>query len=690
MGIFSNMSLKQKISGGLGALLIAIIIAYCLPLIATNNTGNNVQQLRDWEMPQTVNSHQFSENILLTLMYGVKISGDQAYVDSVRISFEAAKRNHQLLLTLKNETNNETLDSLSSFLNDYERKYSQIVSLSNELTKIYNVLETYKKDYYAILEKLRSRLGRSTTASQAAERATLISENIRLVENAKGTIKNPAAVKATIAAVLANQKKISAFAGQYDMADEVARAGQCVQNYIEGSTKYFGIQQQYNTIFQTIQNDANTIRDLGLLLAGESTERTTSILNDTSDSVSRIWVVSLTTLVIFIIVLIVLRRWYISMTIEPISKVDNVITKLSEGDLTNHVDVDSKDEIGNMAENLNTMTTKVKDVINTIILGSESIYSSSNEMSRTSQQISEGANRQSAFTEEISAAIEEMSATISQNNENAHTTEKIAENALKNIHLTDEASRKSMEAMKDIAHKISIIDEIAFQTNILALNAAVEAARAGEQGKGFAVVAAEVRKLAERSSKAAAEIDSVSHDAVSVSENAAALLGNIIPDIEKTTSLVREIAMSCGEQNSGIAQVNQSMQQLSEITQQYAASAEEMAATSQNLAAQGNTLKDSVAYFKTGIRQSEQFKSKATPQNTKKTEAPKVTITGGNTAKNAAKPSAPRNDEFVMPTNKPVKKTTVTPPRQNAIEKKTGGTFIDMTNDDKDREFESF
>ncbi len=706
MGMFSNWSLRKKISGGLGAFLILIVIAYCLPLVATSTTGKHINQLNDWEMPQTVYSHQFSEKILLTLLYGVKINENKAYVDSVRISFDEAKNLHKQLLTLKNDTNNETLDSLTSFLQEYERKYGQIVQSSMQMASIYEQLETYKASYYAIMEKLRARLSRSTTAAQAAERAILISDNIRAIENAKGTIRNQEAVKATIANVLANQKKINGFAGQYDMAAEVEKAGQLIQDYIAGSTKYFGILQQYNINFTTIQNDANTIRDLGLLLANESTERSTKILGSASDGVSSIWVVAITTLVILFLMAFILMRWFTRMTVNPITKIEGLITHLSNGDLTHTLDVESNDEIGHMASNLNSMTSKVKEIINTIIIGSQEVYNGSNEMAAISQQMSDGASRQSASTEEISAAVEEMSANISHNNDNAHTTEKIAQKALQNIRLTDEASHQSMEAMKDIAHKISIIDEIAFQTNILALNAAVEAARAGEQGKGFAVVAAEVRKLAERSSKAAAEIDTVSHSAVATSENAAGLLKNIIPDIEKTSELVREIAESCDQQASGIEQINQSMQQLNEITQQYAASAEEMASTSQNLAAQGVTLKDSVEYFKTGIRDTEQFKAKAKAGNKKPTARPSssqksttppsskatgVTITGGNTNKNTTAKQPQHNEEFVMPTNKPVKKTTTTPPRQNAIEKKTGGTYIDMsTSDFRDNEFESF
>ena len=702
MGMFSNWSLRQKISGGLGALLVLIVIAYCLPLFATSKTGKNIAELKSVEMPQTVYSHQFSEKILLSLMYGVKVSSDKAYVDSVRISFQEAKALYAELLKLKNESNSETIDLLTKALADYETKYGKIIELSNQMTGIYNQLEEYKHTYCETMEKLRSRLGRSSTAAQATERSILISENIRAVENAKGTMRNQEAVKSVIAKVLANQRKISGFAGQYDMAAEVEKAGQLVQDFIAGSTNYYGILAQYNTIFQSIQNDANAIKDLGLRLADESTDRSVAILDSAHGGMSKIAVVAITTLIILIVLSVLLIRWYIGMTIKPISKVDEMINHLSNGDLTHHIDINSKDEIGNMAENLNRMTDKVKKVINTIIIGSQEVYNGSNEMASISHHMSDGASQQSSSTEEVSAAIEQMSATISQNNDNAQATEKIAQNALKNIRLTDEASHQSMEAMKDIAHKISIIDEIAFQTNILALNAAVEAARAGEQGKGFAVVAAEVRKLAERSSKAAAEIDSVSHSAVATSENAAQLLQNIIPDIEKTSELVREIAVSCNEQTSGIEQINQSMQILNDVTQEYAASAEEMASTSQNLATQGITLKESVEYFKTGIRQTDQFKAKTKktatrPSSTKQSTTPPsskatgVTITGGNTGKNTSAKQPQHNEEFVMPTNKPARKTTMTPPRQNAIEKKTGGTVIDMTSsDDRDTEFESF
>lgn len=706
--MLSNMSLKQKIGSGLGALLIVIVIAYCLPLFATGKTGNNIAQLKTVDIPQTIHSHKLSESLLLAKSYSAKVKLERNYSDSMKLSIENVQKEYQELLKLQNDDNRAILEQLSTHFNAYQDNFNQITELGSQMTAQQTKTIAIQQEYISILEELRSRLGRSSSASQATDRALLITETIELVRNTPYSIEQ---IQASITSLTDKHNKIRAFADQYDMQTEFAKANELFQNLtvqLKNSTELFA---KYNRIYAAIEADAYPLHDICLAFADQTSEHTKKILDDTSNSVSGIWVISIITLIILIAISIILMRLYIRMTIAPLVKVEEAINALSNGDLTHTVKVDSNDEIGHMAANINTMTQKVKDAINAIIVGSENIYSSSQEMSDTSLIISEGANKQSASTQEVTSAIEEMAATIIQTSDNAHTTEKIAENALKNIHLTEEASFKSMEAMKNIAHKISIIDEIAFQTNILALNAAVEAARAGEQGKGFAVVAAEVRKLAERSSKAASEIDNVSHGAVAVSENATELLKNIIPDIQKTTELVREIASACGQQTSGIQQVNQSMQQLNDITTQYAASAEEMAATSKHLATEGNILKESVMYFKTGIRETQQFKNKSQAQNTKKTaqqqnqktSQPKqpnrqtsntaagITITGGNTGKTNNKTSAPRNEEFVMPTNKPVKKTQNPAPRQNAIEKNTGGTFIDMSNNDEmDNEFESF
>ncbi|MEF0865208.1 methyl-accepting chemotaxis protein, partial [Rhizobium sp. BR 318] len=200
--------------------------------------------------------------------------------------------------------------------------------------------------------------------------------------------------------------------------------------------------------------------------------------------------------------------------------------------------------------------------------------------------------------EEASASMEQMAANIKQNADNAAQTEKIARQSAKDAEASGDAVTRAVSAMRTIAEKIGIVQEIARQTDLLALNAAVEAARAGEHGKGFAVVASEVRKLAERSQSAAAEISSMSSDTVKAAAEAGDMLGRLVPDIRKTAELVSEISAACREQDIGAAQINEAIQQLDKVTQQNAGASEEMSATSEELAAQAEELQASIAFFK--------------------------------------------------------------------------------------------
>jgi methyl-accepting chemotaxis protein len=274
---------------------------------------------------------------------------------------------------------------------------------------------------------------------------------------------------------------------------------------------------------------------------------------------------------------------------------------IADGDLTINVDsklLDQKDEIGQLANAMQRMVEKLRDVIGSVVTGSGNIASASQQMSSTAQNMSQGSTEQASSAEEVSSSMEEMAANIQQNTDNARETEKMARQAESGIVESSNASAQAVVAMRDIAEKIGIIGEISRQTNILALNAAVEAARAGEHGKGFAVVAAEVRKLAERSQVAAAEIDKLSKFGVSISEEAGLKLAIIVPEIQKTANLVQEIAAASIEQNSGADQVNSAIQQLNQVTQQNAAASEEMATSSEELASQADQLLETVSYFK--------------------------------------------------------------------------------------------
>lgn len=282
---------------------------------------------------------------------------------------------------------------------------------------------------------------------------------------------------------------------------------------------------------------------------------------------------------------------------SPVLKGVFLAEKLSEGDLNQTVDVRQKDEIGVLASALRLMTNKLREVVGEVKSASENVASGSEELSASAESLSQGATEQAASIEEVSSSMEQMTSNIRQNADNAQTTESMAAKAAQDAEKGGDAVYQTVESMKQIADKISIIEEIARQTNLLALNAAIEAARAGEHGKGFAVVAAEVRKLAERSGQAAAEISDLSSSSVEVAEQAGDMIKRIVPDIQKTADLVQEIAAASNEQNSGADQINKAIQQLDQVVQQNASASEEMASTSEELSSQAQQLMQTMTFF---------------------------------------------------------------------------------------------
>ncbi len=273
-----------------------------------------------------------------------------------------------------------------------------------------------------------------------------------------------------------------------------------------------------------------------------------------------------------------------------------VADQIANGELTVNVKpLSDKDTLG---ISLKSMVERLRGVVGDALAAGDNVSSGSQELSASSEQLSQGATEQASAAEEASAAMEEMAANIKQNADNAAQTEKIARQSSKDAEASGQAVNRAVGAMRTIAEKISIVQEIARQTDLLALNAAVEAARAGEHGKGFAVVASEVRKHAERSQAAAAEISTLSGETVQVATEAGEMLNRLVPDIQKTAELISEISAACREQDIGAAQINEAIQQLDKVTQQNAGASEQMSATSEELAAQAEEQQASIAFFR--------------------------------------------------------------------------------------------
>ncbi|PTL82036.1 methyl-accepting chemotaxis protein [Vitiosangium sp. GDMCC 1.1324] len=351
---------------------------------------------------------------------------------------------------------------------------------------------------------------------------------------------------------------------------------------------------------QMAMMDQSFIRAAQLFQKAEDEQRdhVQALVSTTAHSSEQLVSWTLGVLLVSLAVLGVLGRTTVRSVVGSLRTASGVLTEISQGNLVQHVEVTSKDEVGVLMGATREMLSYLSRIIGEIRTGSQGLASAASQLSGSSQGLSMGTREQASSFEESTVSLSQMRASIERTASNSQRMALMALRGVKDAEESGRAVGEAVGAMKTIVEKISIIDEIAYQTHMLALNAAIEAARAGENGRGFAVVAAEVRKLAERSRMSAREILGLADSSMKVAERSVALLDELEPSIRQTATLAHEVAIECSGESQAVMQIDQAMRQVDQVAQKSATVAEELSATAEEVAAQAETLRQLVAFFR--------------------------------------------------------------------------------------------
>lgn len=625
-----NLKLSAKMAIGFGLLIAIACILGGLAIFNMLLVADEAQMLADEYAPEVEVANEIERNALMAYFHlrGYAFTQGKQFLEDGRSFLDEAQVNLEEAQTLANKSPHlemlkeavpvakERVDAYESFLAETIRQNQTIETVRSEMD---NAAALFMESCAAYLEsqnrQMRDEIARGAMDEILNERLlkiTLINYVIDLGNKVRVTnfkaqstrdskmLKEGLEIFSEIDGRINELRPLTRLAADRKQIEAIVEAGNDYQNAMEG---YLAATRALRELDQKRIVVANDVLDQAKGIAEKGIEETLDIARTAESSLNRSSGVMVGGLIIALILGVLIAVLITRGIVRPMLEGVDFAKAVADGDLTATIDINQRDEVGMLAEALRGMILRLRDIVTDVKEASNNVASGSEELSASAEEMSQGAAEQAASAEEVSSSMEEMASNIRQNADNASETERIALKSAEDAESGGQAVSDTVDAMRQIAEKISIIEEIARQTDLLALNAAIEAARAGEHGKGFAVVASEVRKLAERSQSSAGEISKLSASSVEVAERAGEMLTQIVPDIQKTAELVQEISAACREQDSGADQVNKAIQQLDEVIQRNASASEEMASTSEELSGQAEQLLSAISFFKVNGRE---------------------------------------------------------------------------------------
>ena len=611
--MIKEIRLGTKVGGGFA---VVLILCATISLIGWSAMGNLVDR---------VEKAAGMDEVVTRLL---QVSDDnKSYIIERDLSrFEAGKMKGDELLahtralkeTFADPESKEFADRIVAGVDSYQRLMADYVALDDEKSKLFSRWGDLGRQFTrvktaVVAEAIRPAVDQALTARDLSEYSRVAGLLIALEEKVNqeflllrvsavyfGWNETPQSWENFQNQVRAVQVGLEDWKRQAAAYPTVVRAGDDIERivgeYLQTGYAYNQAVQKQHERNREMLSAAGTVTDIS---ARASTIQRETMSAQMASANTLLIGGALGAILIGILVSVFITRGILRQLGCDPKEIEEVVNRIADGDLTMRMDQTVKNR-ESVYSRLKAMVEKLQGIVVDVSTAADNVASGSRQMSSTSEEMSEGATEQAAAAEEASSSMEEMAANIRQNADNALQTEKIAIKSATDAQEGGKAVSETVAAMKMIAEKISIIEEIARQTNLLALNAAIEAARAGEAGKGFAVVAAEVRKLAERSQRAAGEISDLSGNSVEIAEKAGQMLTRMVPDIQKTAELVQEIAAASREQDTGAEQVNKAIQQLDAVIQQNASASEEMASTAEELSSQAEQLQQAISFFRVG------------------------------------------------------------------------------------------